>query len=394
MCMTKVYCLMFMAGLFFVSACGSTNNDTDPSDAETASITNRLGAVAPQILRSVDHGGGIGWKKDKCILCHTMTELRSVHEHCLALPASFSMFDVTDTGLCLYCHGSNGLTDVTAETYQCLRCHTDNTIVDSAQMFAGCNMHDMNGDGLIGNADCVICHAFTDMNGEIDLAIDFRRGASDYKNVSEFCLNCHDGNGAFGILPPELSTGSEGGNIYSTYNGIGKTSSVQCQTADYHGSRNGTRHRHAGSGSEAGEGQGSGAGTGEGQGSGSGTGEGQGSDSWTEEEPRLAELRGTYSSGMEVACLDCHQVHSSDNPYLITQSGASAEFADNTAKAATVMVSENDFTQLCAVCHMSPEGAPTDNGLTQVVHPNTYSTYCTDCHYHGAGFGENISGLF
>jgi hypothetical protein len=373
MYMKKVYYLLLILVISLAAACGSSTLDdnqpaVDDPDASApsspsgaSSLMHQSNPLAPQILDAADHGGGFGWQKAKCFLCHTVTELKTAHDYSLSLSASFAKLGEAAIGACLYCHGSNGLNDVTPETYQCMLCHTDSTIVDSAGMFAGRHMHDMNGDGRINNADCLICHAFSDMNGAIDLAMDFRRGASDYANVSAFCLDCHDGNGAFGMIPPELSAGAEGTNIYSTYKGMGENSSAQKQTADIHGARNGSR-------------------TGSGAGAGSGH--------------AFAELRGAYTGGIEVACLECHQVHSSDNPYLITQSGASAELADDMARAAIVAVTENDFSQLCAACHASPGGAPTDNGLTQVVHSGPYSAYCTDCHYHGAGFGANKSGLF
>ncbi len=378
--MAKVYYHLIIVLTFSIAACGSPElegNDSSMdnavssamlSSAESSLLVPQPNSLAPQLLRAADHGSGFGWKQDKCFLCHTMTELKTAHDYNSILASSLSNIGEDDIGACLYCHGSNGINDVTAGSYRCMFCHTDDAIVDSAGMFSGCNTHDMNADGWIDNADCVICHAFSDMNGEIDVAVDLRKGATDYANVSEFCLNCHDGNGAFGIVPPELSTGNEGSNIYSTYKGMGENASVQKQTADIHGARNGPR---------------SGYGAGSGSGSESGSGE-QG----------FAEFRGAYKGGMAVACLDCHQVHSSDNPYLITQNGACAQLADEEARTAVVVVTENNFTQLCAVCHTSSGGAPTDNGLTQVVHPGTYSAFCTDCHYHGAGFGADKSGLF
>lgn len=160
------------------------------------------------------------------------------------------------------------------------------------------------------NADCVICHAFSDMNGEID--IDFRKGPSDYTDLSAFCLNCHDGNGVFGILPPEFSTGMGDSNRYSTYKGRGDTPTAQKQTADIHGARNGWRSRPGPGAGSSGQVPGSGQGPGEGHGQGLGQGGPavQGQESML----RSASLRGAYTNGMEVACLDCHQVYSSGNP--------------------------------------------------------------------------------
>lgn len=97
---------------------------------------------------------------------------------------------------------------------------------------------------------------------------------------------------------------------------------------------------------------------------------------------------------MTVPCLDCHLAHASDNPYIITETGATAQMADDAAKEAAVSVTEHNFTELCAVCHMSEDGAPTDNGLLEVVHTSTYSSTCTDCHYHGSGYGADKSDLY
>jgi predicted CXXCH cytochrome family protein len=218
-------------------------------------------------------------------------------------------------------------------------------------MFGGQNMHDLNNDGEIDNYDCVVCHEFSDMNGEIDLDIDFRKASTAYENKTAFCLNCHDGNGAFSVMPPALSFNSDSSNIYSTYKGTGTTTAEQMQTADIHGVKNGSGQS-------------------------------------------FATFRGAYANNQEISCLSCHQAHTSDNAYLITESGASAKLADDEAKNASVSVEGSNFTELCAVCHMSENGAITNNGLKEVVHTSTYSSNCTDCHYHGAGHGTDQDGLF
>lgn len=358
------YCLSFMGMVFLVAACGSPELDNyypprngagtsaSLSAASDVSVPDEdFQAAAPKLVTPSNHGGGYGWEKERCFLCHSASELKEIHAYSPSLAVSLSKLGENDTGFCLYCHGTNGLAGVTAESYQCMRCHTNSTIVESAAMFTGKKLHDMNADGMLQNADCVVCHAFSDMNGKLDLAVDFSQGALEYTDVTSFCLNCHDGNGAFGIMPFALTIETDMHNIYSTYNGVGETALERMQTADIHGVQNGSVQR-------------------------------------------FAELRGDYAESTEVACLDCHQVHSSDNPYLIIESGASATLTDDIAKAAAVEVTEENFTQLCAVCHVSADGAPTDNGLTEVVHPSTYSAVCTDCHYHGAGFGAETSGLF
>lgn len=342
--MRAIYILILITVFAAVSACGSNSGDPESPLRESKSS-------APQLLTPGDHAGGYGWDNENCFLCHPVKQLNDIHDYSDSLGASFSKIDADDIGGCLYCHGSNGIENVTAETYDCMVCHENSSIVDTYGMFAGTHQHDVDGSGEMDSADCVVCHSFSDMNGEIELAIDFTKSGTDYADTSDFCLTCHDGNGAFGVMPPALAFEQTETNIYSTYKGTGATAGTQMLTADIHGIKNG-------------------------------------------DNVGFGELRGDYEPGTEVACLDCHQVHASANPYLITETGSSAELTDDTAQAASVSVTENNFTELCAVCHTNENGAPTDNGLNEVVHTSTYSGTCTNCHYHGAGFGTDNADLF
>jgi len=343
--MRIIYILVLITAAALITACGSTNTGDGDSPIREAK------ASAPQLVEPEDHGGGFGWQNDNCFLCHPVVELTEIHDYSVRLPASFSKLGDNEVGACLYCHGTNGLENVTAETYDCLLCHADSNIVPWADLFAKSHMHDFNGNNEMDSSDCVTCHAFSDMNGEIDVTIDFSKSGTAYATKTDFCLNCHDGNGAFGVMPPALTFEQDATNIYSTFKGEGGTSSSQKLTADIHGVKDGN-----------------------GQSFGS--------------------FRGDYASSMTVPCLDCHLAHSSDNPYLITESGETAEMTDDTAQAASVSVTEHNFTELCAVCHMNADGAPTDNGLLEVVHTSTYSSNCTDCHYHGSGYGADKSDLY
>jgi hypothetical protein len=337
-----LYILLTVA-VAFAAACGSNSGDA----SSPVKVTK---ASAPQLTEPEDHGGGFGWENDKCYLCHPVVELEKIHDYSPGLAESFAASDTAESGFCLYCHGTNGLS-VSAEDYMCTECHTSSNVVKKPAMFAGHTTHDVNGDGKMSNADCVVCHEFSDMNGAVELSVDFRSTGTDYASSDEFCLACHDGNGAFGIMPPALQFESEVNNIHSTYIGTGDTDDARKQTADIHGAKDG---------------------------------DGQ----------SFAEFRGLYTANTMVSCLSCHQVHTSDNPYLITESGESADLADEAALEAGVKVEGDDFTELCALCHASVNGAPTANGLKSVVHNSTYSTNCTDCHYHGAGHGTDSSGLF
>ncbi|PLX71693.1 MAG: hypothetical protein C0602_00400 [Denitrovibrio sp.] len=328
----------------FLAACGSNSGDASSPLRESK-------ASAPQLLEPENHAGGIGWQKTNCISCHPDAQLEDIHEYSSMLSASFAKISSTETGACLYCHGSNGIENITAETYDCMLCHENREIVPWYELFSHKNKHDFNGNDKMDSSDCVTCHAFSDMNGKIDAAIDFSKSGSPYATTTDFCLNCHDGNGAFGIMPSALDFEKDSTNIYSTFMGTGETTDTQKLTADIHGVKDGYGQS-------------------------------------------FGEFRGSYTNSMTVPCLACHLAHSSDNPYLITESGKTAELTDADAMAASVSVTENNYTQLCAVCHKSDDGALTENGLLEVVHNSTFSSNCSDCHYHGSGFGTDNSNLY
>lgn len=340
---TLIYYFVALGFIVFIAACGSNGDSKSPVSSAKAN--------APQLTSPTAHGGGIGWQQKECFLCHPNNELKGIHSFSPTLGDSFTKLGDTETGVCLYCHGSNGLTGITADTYECTRCHENSSIVASADMFGGANMHDVNQDGKLSNADCVTCHSFSDMNGTMDVNVDLSKSTSTYADATDFCLNCHDGNGAYGMMPPVLTYDTETTNIFDSFVGTGSTDADKLATADIHGHGVGATQT-------------------------------------------FGEFRGTYSNNMVVPCLSCHRAHTSDNSYLITESGSTAAYTDAEAKAAKVTVTSNDFTQLCAVCHQTPSGAPTDNGLTSVTHNSTVSSECTDCHYHGAGHGTTNSGLF
>ncbi|MGD9807943.1 MAG: hypothetical protein AB7E76_07100 [Deferribacterales bacterium] len=344
----KIKVLLFLTLIIVSSilvACGGANV------GDGSSPTRVTKSTAPQLLEPDDHAGGYGWENDKCFLCHPVVQLQDIHSFSEPLGDSFAKVGDDDIGACLYCHGSNGLSGITADTYQCVTCHQNSSIVSKAGMFSGHNMHDLDHDGQISNSDCVICHSFSDMNGVMDLSIDLTAGGTAYNDTNDFCLACHDGNGAFGVTPPALSVETEVNNIYATYMGVGDTAAAQKLTADIHGIKDGNGQS-------------------------------------------FADFRGLYAANTTVSCLSCHQVHSSDNEYLITESGESADLADEAALNAHVSVIDSDFSELCALCHATAGGGDTANGLTEVVHTSTYSSNCISCHYHGAGYGASTADLF
>ncbi len=320
---------------FLLISCGGSDNEDSPRLSGSFN--------PPQLTESTKHYGGQAWESAECFNCHPLSNLDDAHSYNSNLADSFSKVSENDTGVCLYCHGNNGLKNLTAEDYQCELCHENEQIVSSANMFNGVLNHDLNADGFLSNIDCLICHKRSDMNGTVDFSIDFTQSDSDYTNVSDFCLTCHDANGAFEILPPALQFNNDAKNILDTYLGMGTTETEKKSTADVHGAADGVPMS-------------------------------------------FGTFRGDYDFNMQISCLSCHEVHTSDNKFLIAEDGSNAYLTDSTAKSADIMVFNNNFSEFCALCHTNDNGSIAGNGLKEVVHDSPVSTNCTECHYHGAGY--------
>lgn len=329
--------------LIAVAACGGGLKDGK-------SVYNPDKGNVPQLTVG-SHPGGTAVKN--CFVCHSGNTLEKAHNYNTKLAKSFDSLSSSDTGVCLYCHGKNNIVEKPSdESYKCTFCHANPKIVASATLFDGhMQAHAFNGSGKLNNSDCMTCHEFSDMDGKIRFDIDFvsdrftETPLDTAKASSDFCLYCHSNIGALGQKPakPQFDNDTDVHSISDTYKGIGG----QAITADIHGVKDG---------------------------------KGQ---SFGDFRPGS-----TYSVGMEVSCLSCHEVHSSTNNYMITRSGDSARLADDVAQNASVAVHGNNFTELCALCHYTPGGIPTDNGLVEVRHGSEYDSDCTKCHYHGAGYGD------
>lgn len=339
-----VVILILMLTTLGLISCGSSGDSDSPKRV--------VGSLSiPQLTDPESHGDGIGWKNDQCFLCHPVNDLKEIHSYNTKLGESFEKVGDSNTGACFYCHGTNGLDAATID-YECTLCHENSNIVKSANQFLGVNKHDITSDGFFGNSDCIICHEISDMNGKIEVGVDFRQSTlTEYKSITDFCLNCHNSYGAFGIKPPELKYDRDFKDIYSTYLGVGRAEYEKKKTADVHGFKDGVPMS-------------------------------------------FGVFRGEYDYNMEVPCISCHDVHTSDNSYLITQSGAKAVLSDEEAKSAEVKVVGNNFSELCAVCHTNPNGSILPNGLQEVVHTSPYSSNCVECHYHGAGFDNESENMF
>lgn len=370
--MTSWKTILLMALLTSVSltvgACGGSSSpasdDYDPPGT----------GVAPRLLNSTDHGGGQGWAQSSCLTCHRMERVTELHVEVPNIRDSLVRLKDKVGGevqrSCLACHDTNGLDPLTSR--ECLICHGDSDILPGAELFKKEHAHSITniGGGTIGDADCVVCHERSNMDGTFDINEDltrFKAGVA-YETINDFCLACHDIDGVSlsadrVILPPklrfpELPQEPVFTDIKRSFLGAGSTDAEREDTADFHGFRTGTAQEdkpvvYLG-------------------------------------EPNI--YRAGYDADMILQCTDCHLVHTSGNPYLITESADSAsELTDETALGATVSVSERNFEQLCAVCHTHPDGGEVGNSLRGSVHLAGYVGDCVSCHYHGAGY---IADLF
>ncbi len=344
-----------------LSACGGGSSPATESYTPTGAI------VAPRLLSSDLHGGGIGWARQDCLLCHPMTKVEVVHGRVPAIKNSLirlaARLDSGAQGACLACHDTNGLEPATSR--RCLICHGDNQVVAGAAKFSGEHQHTISDPGGAGlkDGECLTCHHRSDMDGTFDPDVDLTGFGADqdysgYGGLNDFCLACHDISGVNvggrEILPPplrfpEFPETAEFTDLKRTF--VGSEGDPLRLTADIHGFKDG----RAAAAKSSGNG-----------------------------------YRSGYEDRMVLACTDCHQVHSSANPYLITESGASAAklaAADPTRSAAINIGDGRRFNELCALCHYHESGPVAANGLREIIHAaGGVSGDCVSCHYHGAGY--------
>jgi len=364
--------LSALALLLALSACGSSSPE--------GSGDSPAGAIAASIFtNSLQHAGGQGWKRVDCFACHPMLSLAANHRRVPRIWDSLNTLGTDAQDACMACHGTNGLAPEAGGVKRCLICHGradifPPTAFGDAAMFSKAKIHDITGSGTLDDAVCIVCHDRSDMNGTIDPAVDLTNfGGLTYSGTNDFCLSCHDTNGAAGIVPPRLIFDNltfldnllidDGfADIKSTFFGVGTTEADKLLTSDIHGKKIGAT-------------------------------------------PQFGIFRAGYTNEMILPCLACHDPHSSGNLYLITESGASAStlLTDpeerQTVRQATVAVTQYRFNQLCALCHTNfPEdeaaAANAGNGLKEIVHKGFSFGDCTDCHFHGAGYGQLKNNLF
>lgn len=294
------------------------------------------------LLVDRSHGDGEAWGKSKCSSCHV---LRRMHQ---GVPKIKAVVDKRGFSTCTGCHGSNG----TKATRQCITCHNGKDMPLNP-LRGGIHRHDFNTlkDLKTSSKQCAVCHENSDMDGSFEVEKDLTMfddaivGRQPYRNVSEFCLRCHNDDHQQKAWPIKHATSRDqamrGEDHY--------------KKIDAHGLRNG---------------------------------DGNG---W------YSGLRaGTYVYKSIVDCSDCHTMHGSKNPNLIIEDSRQGLFKldpsirDQALKiqvdGVKPQIDKGDYRDLCVSCHNMTEisdggDQPAPNGLNG-VHTDQ-GTDCVSCHSHG-----------
>jgi hypothetical protein len=289
------------------------------------------------LLLDETHGdNGLAWGLANCDGCHAMTV---IHQETTETIKAM----VRDKGYetCTGCHGDNG----TAQTRQCQICHNRSDLPDAPYLDGHLShVFTERSGGLMADEDCLVCHKYSDMNGEFDLNLDLTRFVdaaaqpSDYRVEADFCLRCHNrDHQQIGFEIPGERYDDPLIALEDDY-----------QHIDYHGWRDG---------------------------SGEGTYSG---------------LRADYRYPQVVDCSDCHALHGTTNEKLIidtTRKGARLLTGSpfNVEHFRIEVSEQGDYSQLCVVCHamqyaVDEGGIDTGNGLSGV---HLVGDDCRPCHTHG-----------
>jgi hypothetical protein len=289
------------------------------------------------LLLDQRHGDdGLAWGLVQCDACHALSVI-----HAETTPVIREM--VRDKGYptCTGCHGSNG----TNATRECRICHNE-TDLPGAPYLDGHLAHAFvdNTAGSLTDQACLICHTYSDMNGQWDLNQDLsplpdRYGQlSAYLSEADFCLRCHNRDHQQpGFEMAELAYDDPRIALEDDYH-----------HTDYHGWRDGSGER------------------------------------------TYHGLRDGYRYPQLVACSDCHALHGTGNEKLIidrSDKGA-RQLLGETFRLNTYTVEvdeEGNYAQLCVLCHqmsaLVDEGAlDSGNGLSGV---HSVGEDCRPCHTHG-----------
>lgn len=304
------------------------------------------------LLLTPIHGQGEAWGKARCINCHVMRRLHN------SVPEIKEIVENKGFATCTGCHGKNG----TQAIQQCLICHNVNDLPANPPR-TGKHRHDFNlkKDLPTTSAQCVVCHAASDMDGVFEVRQDLTLfndklvGTRAYKDVNDFCNRCHNRNHQQKRWPIK-NPGKRDQSIASEDNFL---------FIDKHGVQDGAYAEKA----------------------------------------LYPGLREPYVYRSIVDCVDCHTMHGTENAGLIIDNSLKGAFKlnpevrkqaysvrilDGASRDGTSIVG-SDYSQLCVLCHDMQVTAQekllfggdqdTGNGLSG-VHFNDGGD-CVTCHSHG-----------
>lgn len=304
------------------------------------------------LLLTPNHGQGEAWGKARCINCHVMRRLHN------SVPEIKEIVENKGFATCTGCHGKNG----TQAIQQCLICHNVNDLPANPPR-TGKHRHDFNlkKDLPTTSAQCVVCHAASDMDGVFEVRQDLTLfndklvGTRAYKDVNDFCVRCHN-NGHQQKKWPIKNAGKRDQSKLAEENYL---------FVDKHGV----------------------------------------SDTEKVESSLYPGLRDGYVYNSIVDCVDCHTMHGTENAGLIIDNSLKGVFLLNPAlrkqgiaveildgvNANNELVDIADYSQLCVLCHdmqIDNENKQkyggnhdTGNGLSGVHFE--YGSDCVTCHSHG-----------
>lgn len=310
---------------------GKNEKDLQPVKPPT------FGRVTGKVLLDATHGknnNGSAWGIKDCAACHSLSFIH------IGTPNIKAIAEQKGYAACTGCHGSNG----TDAPRPCAVCHNP-VDLPMAPILSGTKSHNFkaNTESPLSDVMCVGCHDASDMDGELELDIDFTHFPNkygevyDYENSSEFCLSCHNLDHQQAITP---ITG------YSPRHPLVAMEN-NWNFLDVHGKRKGTGER------------------------------------------TYAGLRADiYQYKSVVECVDCHAMHGTHNNKLIIDSTAKGVFKFPAfARNVPFLINtpNGDYSQLCVTCHamkdLVEDGAKdTGNGIAGV---HQVGTDCRTCHTHG-----------
>ncbi|MCH9697330.1 MAG: hypothetical protein K0U68_04425 [Gammaproteobacteria bacterium] len=320
----SVFYLLFIALSALLS--GSQLHAADPID-----ISFERG----ELFLTPNHGGdGSAWGLEECAICHVRSQ---IHKDVAAIRGIVRRKGY-DT--CTACHGSNG----TDKPRYCTTCHNNEDLPDKPHLIGAHNHNFIVGtDSELGDAQCITCHQSSDMDGEMEVDVDYtlfpdaNNELAPYQEQADFCLRCHNRDhqqAGYTINTREYRHPLIA--MEDNFNHI-----------DFHGKVKGSGQR------------------------------------------TYAGLRESgYDYGQTVQCEDCHALHGTTNPKLIINSsliGArklKPQFRDQDYP---VHIEYGNYSELCVLCHQMTEiveqgDMPTGNGLSGV---HDVTSDCRTCHRHG-----------